>query len=88
MRFIRSIRWLLFGLVMLSVSVPSFAHVLVSADFGPPALPIYEQPVCPAEDYIWTPGYWAWSSDGYYWVPGMGAGPRTQPPLDARLLGF
>ena len=38
---------------------------------GPPALPVYEQPLCPGEGYIWTPGYWAWSDDdGYYWVPG------------------
>ena len=19
---------------------------------------------------MWTPGYWAWGNDGYYWVPG------------------
>jgi hypothetical protein len=26
----------------------------------------------PGDDYIWTPGYWAWSYDysDYYWVPG------------------
>jgi hypothetical protein len=33
-------------------------------------LPDYDQPPAPGDDYIWTPGYWAWSSDGYYWVPG------------------
>jgi hypothetical protein len=38
--------------------------------FGPPALPVYEQPVCPGDGYIWTPGYWAWGDDDYYWVPG------------------
>jgi len=37
---------------------------------GPPALPVYEQPACPGDGYIWTPGYWAWGPDGYYWVPG------------------
>jgi hypothetical protein len=44
----------------------------ISVTFGPPALPVYEQPVCPGEGYIWTPGYWAWSDDDgdYYWVPG------------------
>ena len=36
----------------------------------PPPLPDYDQPPAPGDDYIWTPGYWAWSSDGYYWVPG------------------
>ena len=44
----------------------------VSVNFAPPELPVYEQPICPGEGYIWTPGYWAWDDeDGdYYWVPG------------------
>src|SRR5215471_12243974 len=43
----------------------------ISVDIGPPPLPVYEQPVCPAPGYIWTPGYWAWDPvNGYYWVPG------------------
>jgi hypothetical protein len=42
----------------------------VSVNFGPPALPVYEQPICPEEGYIWAPGYWAWTPAGYYWVPG------------------
>jgi hypothetical protein len=66
---IRSIRSLLFALLMLSVSAVSFAQVL-SVNFGPPALPVYEQPICPSEGYLWMPGYWAWSPAGYYWVPG------------------
>jgi hypothetical protein len=36
----------------------------------PPALPDYDQPECPGDDYIWTPGYWSYASAGYYWVPG------------------
>lgn len=36
---------------------------------APPPLPEYDQPPCPGDDYIWTPGYWNYS-DGYYWVPG------------------
>jgi hypothetical protein len=37
----------------------------------PPPLPDYDQPPAPGDDYLWTPGYWAWSpEDGYYWVPG------------------
>src|SRR5216684_1708134 len=58
MHIMRSIRSLLFALVMLSVSGASFAQVFVSVNFGPPALPVYEQPLCPAEGYIWVPGYW------------------------------
>lgn len=35
----------------------------------PPPLPAYEQPPCPADGYLWVPGYWAYSGS-YYWVPG------------------
>ena len=66
-RFIRS---LLFAVVMLTGA--SFAQVRIAIRFGPPPLPVYEQPVCPGEDYIWVPGYWAYDYDysDYYWVPG------------------
>lgn len=37
---------------------------------GPPALPVYAQPICPGAGYLWTPGYWAYGDAGYYWVPG------------------
>lgn len=43
----------------------------VSVGIAPPALPVYAQPPCPGDGYIWTPGYWAWGPDGYYWVPGV-----------------
>lgn len=72
MRITRPIRWLLFMLVMVCASSAAFAQVVVAVSFAPPALPVYEQPPCPAEGYIWTPGYWAYD-DGYgdyYWVPG------------------
>ena len=58
---------------LLSVSSASFAEVAIgiSVRVGPPALPVYAQPVCPGPGYFWTPGYWAWNDDaGYYWVPG------------------
>jgi hypothetical protein len=42
----------------------------VSIHIGPPVLPVYAQPVCPAPGYIWTPGYWAYGPAGYFWVPG------------------
>jgi WXXGXW repeat (2 copies) len=69
---IRSIRAVLFAFVVLILSSASFSQVRISVQFGPPALPVYEQPLCPGEGYIWTPGYWAWSDDdnGYFWVPG------------------
>ncbi len=40
------------------------------AQQAPPELPQYEQPPCPEEGDIWTPGYWSWAPSGYYWVPG------------------
>ena len=63
---------LLFVLVLLAMSSASFGQLRVSVSFGPPALPVYEQPLCPGDGYIWTPGYWAWDDDAgdYYWVPG------------------
>jgi hypothetical protein len=39
-------------------------------DTPPPEIPDYEQPDVPAPNEIWQPGYWAWGSYGYYWVPG------------------
>ena len=71
-RSIRSIRMLLFAVIMLAMPMKSFAQIGVVVSFGPPELPVYVQPVCPGEGYIWTPGYWAWDNDGddYYWVPG------------------
>jgi hypothetical protein len=42
----------------------------VQAPEPPPALPDYEQPPCPDEGYVWTPGYWAFGPGGYYWIPG------------------
>ncbi|ACO31349.1 MULTISPECIES: YXWGXW repeat-containing protein [Acidobacterium] len=42
----------------------------VYASEPPPQLPEYTQPACPGDNYIWTPGYWAWGPYGYYWVPG------------------
>jgi hypothetical protein len=46
------------------------------AAVAPPPLPDYGQPPCPADGYLWTPGYWGWGTAGYYWVPGL----WVQPP--------
>jgi WXXGXW repeat (2 copies) len=42
----------------------------VQAPEPPPPLPDYSQPTCPGDNYLWTPGYWDYSTAGYYWVPG------------------
>src|SRR5580700_1671827 len=59
-------------LVMLALSVASFGQFRVAITVGPPALPVYDQPICPGDGYLWTPGYWYWDDDiaDYYWVPG------------------
>jgi len=50
----------------------------VSVRIAPPELPVYVQPACPVEGYLWEPGYWAYDdTDGYYWVPGVWVAPPT-----------
>ncbi len=62
---------LVLGSMMMALPSASMAQIAISVRIGPPALPVYEQPLCPGPGYLWTPGYWAWSDDdGYYWVPG------------------
>ena len=62
---------LLLALAMVVAPARSSAAVGIFVSFGPPAIPVYEQPYCPGPGYIWTPGYWSWDPDyGYYWVPG------------------
>ena len=72
MRKFPAVRSLLFALVMLTLSAAAFGQIGIAVSFGPPALPIYEQPLCPGDGYLWTPGYWAFDYDinDYYWVPG------------------
>src|SRR5215472_3847994 len=72
---------LVFLAIGCSLTIPAQSRaqiaVGVSVRIGPPALPVYVQPVCPGPGYIWTPGYWAYGPDGYYWVPGT----WVQPPV-------
>lgn len=78
MRKLLSISSLIFAsflaLVSLGGSAATFAQIGIgiSVGFAPPELPVYEQPLCPGDGYIWTPGFWAYDdNDGdYYWVPG------------------
>ena len=70
MKLLRASRWSLLVLVLLLVPASSFAGVFISVGSAPPVLPVYEQPPCPQPGWIWTPGYWAYGPDGYYWVPG------------------
>ena len=77
MRTAAAIRSLLFSFVLLAFSHGAFGQIGISVGFGPPALPIYSQPICPADGYLWAPGYWSYDvAYGYYWVPGT----WVQPP--------
>lgn len=65
---------------------PSFAQTCtcassgIHADAAPPPLPVYDQPPIPAPGYMWTPGYWGWNNEDYYWVPGTWVEP-PEPDL-------
>ena len=62
---------LLLGLFALAFVQSLSAQIGITVAFGPPALPVYDQPICPGDGYLWVPGYWAYDDDdGYYWVPG------------------
>jgi len=73
----RKLQWLsIFFLAAFMLALPSQSSgqiavgVGMSVHVGPPALPVYAQPICPGPGYLWTPGYWAYGDAGYYWVPG------------------
>ena len=72
MRFAFVIRSIMFALLLMAVSGAMYAQVRIAIAVGPPVLPVYEQPICPGDGYIWTPGYWGYDYDAtdYYWVPG------------------
>jgi hypothetical protein len=61
-------------LAFLALAIPAvvFGQIGIRVAIGPPALPMYDQPICPGDGYLWTPGYWAYddSVSDYYWVPG------------------
>ena len=68
-----------FAFVLLLGLVPASTRAQVAVGISirvpPPALPVYEQPPCPVEGYLWTPGYWGYGPVGYYWVPGVWVAP-------------
>jgi hypothetical protein len=42
----------------------------VSSAATPPPLPDEDQPALPQDGSLWTPGYWYWRDQGYFWIPG------------------
>ena len=82
-------RCALFFVIVVAISAACFAQVGISITIGPPPLPVYEQPPCPEEGYIWTPGTGLTITmqplaTGY---PARGCSLRTWLLVDTRLLG-
>jgi hypothetical protein len=48
----------------------AFAGIQLSVNIAPPPIAVFDQPPCPGDGYIWTPGYYQYGDYGYYWVPG------------------
>ena len=63
--------------ILLAALPLTATHALadVSITIAPPVIPVYEQPPCPVEGYLWTPGYYDYGPDGYYWTPGVWCAP-------------
>ena len=62
------------GIAAATLSASAMAQVSVQIGIGapmaPPAPMVEVVPAPPAYGYVWTPGYWAWHGDRYYWVRG------------------
>src|SRR6201996_7702781 len=72
----KSLKLLILSAAIGLAAVTAQAQVGISVRIGPPALPVYTQPPCPVDGYLWQPGYWAYDdADGYYWVPGAWVAP-------------
>jgi hypothetical protein len=52
---------------------PSQAGIAVSITIAPPVLPVYVQPPCPQEGYLWTPGHRGWGVEGTTGFPESGS---------------
>lgn len=64
-------RGVVLALAISLMPAASHAGVFVSITVAPPVLPVYVQPICPGDGFLWTPGYWAYGDAGYFWVPGV-----------------
>ena len=62
-----------FVIILLVFGSVAYSQVRVGVNItvAPPVLPVYMQPACPVEGFLWQPGYWAYGPAGYFWVPGV-----------------
>jgi hypothetical protein len=72
--FLRA-RHLVFLAILFAIPAASHAQVAIAITVAPPALPVYEQPPCPTEGFLWTPGHWAHGPNGYFWTAGLWVAP-------------
>jgi WXXGXW repeat (2 copies) len=63
------------GLALAASPASAQIAIGISVHVAPPAIPVYVQPACPVEGYLWTPGYWSYANDDYFWVPGVWVAP-------------
>jgi hypothetical protein len=75
MRIAPKLQNLALGFLLLIAPAAASAGIAVSITIAPPVLPVYTQPPCPVDGYLWSPGYWAYGDAGYYWVPGVWIAP-------------
>ncbi len=68
---LRPLKTLLLAAITCALPFTASKAFDISINIAPPLIPVYEQPPCPEEGYIWTPGYWSYEDEGYYWVPGV-----------------
>ena len=96
MRINSSVRSLLFAVIALSLVVltlpaPSVAQIGIAIRIGPPALPVYEQPVCPGRRLSLDPRLLGVRLRHQRLLLGardLGAGAGSWLSLDARLVGL
>lgn len=70
-----------FAVAILAPTTQAQIGIEIVVALAPPELPIYEQPPMPGPGFIWTPGYWAYATEGYYWVPATWVEPPSQDLL-------
>src|SRR5580704_6932176 len=58
------------AVIFAAVKTDAQLSVGISVHIAPPVIPVYTQPACPVDGWLWIPGYWSYGDDGYYWVPG------------------
>jgi hypothetical protein len=56
---------------MTAANLKSASGDAVSSATAPPPLPEEDQPALPQDGSLWTPGYWYWRDQGYFWIPGV-----------------